>query len=1062
MNKLIDFFGRQGLFSGLILIYTMVVGIYTATVIQKEAFPNVQYDIIVVTTPFPGAAPEEAEKLITSPLEQELKEVTGIKKMTSISAEGRSMVTLQLDPDQTTMEEAKTDVQEVVDGFADLPDGAEDPVVTSAESKNQPIIEVYVAGDMDELEIRKKARFLEDEIERIREVAKVNSFGLRDLEIHVEAIPEKLSRYQISLNDLISAISAQNRSIPGGSFERVSSEDGLKKEFLIRTVGEFETIADIEKTVVRANDLAAGVRVRDVAKVRYALEKNTTLSRSKKGVAINLTVLKKEKADAIALVDNVKSLIDSLKNELGPQIEISYANDLSYFIRRRLKVLSGNLVIGLGLVLIVLSFFFPFKIALLTAIGIPFSFLGTMIFFNAAGISLNLLTMMGLIIVVGMLVDDAIVVVENSMRYIEKGMNSKEAAIKGTQEIWGPITAAVSTTIVVFLPLMFMSGIFGKFVKYLPMGVLSGLALSLFECFFILPHHIGWLLKGVKIGGTSQDGAIKLEATNKNRKKKLYEKVDELWRGKALKFYGVFLERTLRLRYLVVVLSMLLFVGTIGMAAKFMDFVLFPPEGVEIFLVKAEAPVGTTLDQTSKLIEPVEEVLKTLSDEELDTFVTKVGIQQQDPNDPNTKRGSHFAQIVVFLTPEPSRDRIAKEIIEDMREKTGKPPGLESIRFERINPGPPAGKPISIGVTSKEYKDILPAIEDLKAFLKKQEGVTDLADSHVLGKREIKVNVRPDELMAAGLTVTDLGTTVRAAYEGIEATQIKRLDEEVAVRVTWPKEQRNEVDSLKTLKVSNRLGNLIPITSVAKFSEDQGIANYEHEANERQVRVTGDVDTKVTSSLAVNGLVRDYIPELKKKHPKVNFVFGGEDFDTQESLASLVKTFAVALLGVFLILVVTFQSLTQALLVLFLTVPLGIIAVIWTFFIHGWPITFMGCLGVIALAGVIVNNSIVYVSFVNSARKNGVSHRQSLIDAGLMRLRPIVLTTFTTVVGILPTAYGIGGLDKFVVPIALALGWGMAFGSILTTVVFPASLAVLDDMVSFSRRIFKLENREVS
>ena len=621
------------------------------------------------------------------------------------------------------------------------------------------------------------------------------------------------------------------------------------------------------------------------------------------------------------------------------------------------------------------------------------------------------------------------------------------------------MTAAVATTMAVFMPLMFMTGIFGKFVRYLPMGVLSGLVFSLLECFFILPHHIGFLLqklpRGFRLGGEKAPSPEAVDDNPKPRRRKIYEITDDFWQNYALRLYERSLKGVLRLRYLVVGLAFSLFLGTIALAVKGMDFVLFPPEGVEVFMIRAEAPVGTPLEATEKLVQPIEDEVARLPKEELDVFITKTGVHQNDIQDPNTKRATNFAQIVVYLTPEPQRDRIAKEIIEDLRQKVGSPPGLIKVSFDRLNPGPPSGKPISIGVRAKSYKDILPAVDTLKEFLSGIEGVTDLTDSHVLGKRELRVVVDQAEAIAANLTVADIGTTVRAAFEGIEATQIKKLDEEVAVRVTWPEEIKDNTTAVENIRITNRMGNLIPITSVASFGEAQGVASYDHEANERQVRVLGDIDTTVTSSLNVNNQVREKLTEFKNKHPNVQFSFGGEDFDTQESLESLVKTFAIALLGIFLILVVTFQSMSQALLVLFLTVPLGIIAVIWTFFLHGWPITFMGCLGIIALSGVIVNNTIVFTSFVNNARKRGESNRDSLIEAGRLRLRPIFLTTFTTVAGILPTAYGIGGLDKFVVPIALALGWGMFFGSVLTTIVFPASLAILDDINGLLARAFK-------
>ena len=1053
MNRLIDFFARQGFFAVLILLYTIAMGSYVVFIIQKEAFPNIQRDMLVINTLFPGSSPTEIEKLITNPIEFELKEVIGIKKLISTSVEGRSDIVLELDPDQTTIMEAKQDVQEVIDRFDQLPAGAEDPLVTSIETKNRPVIKLVISGDetLDILEHREIARFIEKEMRKIPGVATIETYGIGDLEIHVEAFPKRLSFYQLTLADLVKAIADQNKAIPGGAIEENTSNG--KREILVRTVSEYEDVKDVENTVIRANDLVNAIAIKDVARVSYGLEKPVSLYRGNGRPAIYLTLTKKATSDAITLVDQIKKRVTELEPRFPGNIKVSYVDDLSYFIRRRLNVLVNNLSIGLTLVLIILSIFFPLKIALLTAIGIPFAFLGTLIFFHATGVSLNLLTMMGLIIVLGMLVDDAIVVIENTMRFVEKGYPAKEAAIKATCQIWQPVSAAVFTTIVVFLPLMFMSGVFGKFIALLPLGVLVGLALSLFECFFILPHHASFLTKKYA------DSKPK----KKRKRRRLHQITNHIWDTVCLRFYEKTLRWSLKIRYVNVLLAIVLFVSTVYLYNEKMKFVLFPPAGVEQFMVKIHAPVGTPLEETALLLRPLEKIVAGLPETELKDYITKVGIHQASATDPDFKRGSHLGLIFVYLTPENDRDRKAKEIIEDLRKQAGLPPGVDKISFERRGAGPRTGAPISIGVRSDEYENILPAVEEIKAFLAKIKGVSDLRDTHDIGKEELHVEVLQEEALAAGLTTADIGLSVRAAFEGVEATYIQKVDEEVAIRVTWPQTFKNSQRAVRRLNIPNNFGNLIPVTSVVDFSTYQGIATLKHEGNERQVEVRGDVDTKVVTSMDVNNRVKDILPSLREKFPLVNFFFGGENQDTEESLNSLQRAFIVAILSVFLILVLTFQKLSQALLVLFITVPLGITSVIWTFHFHDLPVSFLGCLGIIALSGVIVNNSIVFTSFVNEARRRGVDQVESILEAGKTRLRPIFLTTLTTVAGILPTAYGIGGLDPFLVPIALALGWGMFFGSFLTTVIFPSCLAVLDDLVWLTYKIFGLsENAEES
>ena len=1059
MNRLIEFFAKQGLFAVLILIYTLVMGVYVVFLIQKEAFPNIQRDVLRIETIFPGASPTETEKLVTNPIEQALKTVMGIKRLKSTSIEGRSYVSVELDPDQTTVFEAKQDVKEAIDRIERFPERAEDPIVVSLETKYRPVIKLVISTSdetVTPIELRNTARFVQDEIEKLSGVASIDAYGIGDLEIHVEAIPKKLSLYQLTLADITRAIASQNQNIPGGVIEQNTS-DG-KREVLVRTVNDYEDVKDIENTVVRSNDLVNAILIKDVANVSYGLERPVTLFRGNSKDSIYLTIKKKETSDSIRLVDAIKKRVEDLKPRLSQDIEFTFVDDLSYFIRRRLNVLINNLSIGLALVLIILSFFFPLKVALLTAIGIPFAFLGTLIFFHVTGVSLNLLTMMGLIIVLGMLVDDAIVVIENTMRYIEKGYSSTEAAIKATCQIWQPVTAAVCTTIVVFLPLMFMSGIIGKFIAILPLGVLSGLVLSLFECFFILPHHTSFLTRKYS---SKPANANSLTQTKKS-KKKLYQKVDYVWKNICVVLYERFLHFTLKLRYIAIIFSIVLLAATYFLYKEKMNFVLFPSSGVEAFMIKIQAPIGTPLENTVSLMRPIEKIVATLSDEELKDYITKGGIHQASASDPDFRRGSHLGLVFVYLTSTTERDRTADQIIKDLRDQIGQPPGIDTISFEKIRSGPSSGPAVSVGVRGNEYDGIMPAVQDLQEFLSQIEGVSDIRNTHDVGKEELHVKILQEEALAAGLSTEDIGLSVRAAFEGIEATYIQKLDEEIAIRVTWPDQFKSSKKSVQRLKIPNNFGNLIPITSVVDFGTHQGISTFKHEANERQVEVRADVNTNIITSLEINNQIREALPKLREKHPSINFSFGGEDQDTKESMGSLRRAFVVALLGIFMILVLTFQRLSQALLVLFITVPLGITSVIWTFFVHDKPISFMACLGIVALSGVIVNNSIVFTSFVNEARSKGVEKIQSILDAGKTRLRPIFLTTVTTVAGILPTAYGLGGLDPFVVPIALALGWGMFFGSFLTTILFPSWLAILDDITLFLFKMQSLFNKLLS
>lgn len=1034
MKGLIEFFVKQKVFGNLLTVVTIVLGIASMVLIRREVFPTVNFDIITVTTILPGASATQTEKLLTNPLEQDLKEVEGIKKLRSTSAENRSYIEVWLDPDQTTEEKGKSDVQDVVDRFTDLPDGAQKPVVTAVSTKLTPIIEVSVSSQVSDLELRKIAKRFEKELELVSGVARVEPRGLRDLEIRVELDLQKLARLRISLNDVILALKRQNLTVPGGVIEAESGEK------LIRASGEFKSVEDVEATVIRANELASAIRIRDVARVYYDLQKPEILNRTNAKDSISLTILKKETGDAITVVDQVKERVDALKARY-PQVEIEYVNDLSTFIRRRISILGSNLLIGLVLVLGILSLILQRRIALIVSIGIPFSFLGCMIIFYNWDYTINLISLLGLIIVSGMLIDDAIVVTDNAARLIDEGVDPETAAVEGTSQVWQAVTASVLTTVTAFLPMMFMSGIFGKFVKQIPLGVVFALLISLFEAFLILPAHLAaWAPSKKQLDA---EKAIK----KPGRLDRFLDRSSRFWDDAIVPRYLKFLKRAVERRYRSIAAIGALFIGTLMLAVFGMKFILFPPDGIEIFFVRAQAPVGTSLTRMAEIMKPLEAEIAKLPAVELERFVTNVGIQQEEPNDPNTKRGSEFAQIAVYLTPEEGRTRTAAEIIESLRSGVTKPEGLERLTYDRASGGPPVGKPISVGVRADEYEEIIPAMEALKKRIAKLDGVKDVTDSLIRGKPELTVEMQSAEAAAAGVSIDAIGAGLNVAYEGMEATKIRTLDEEVVVRVALPKKDRSTEATLGKVLVSNPMGNLVPLDEVARITRGQGLAVYTHEANLREVRVFGDVDTEVTTATAANAEIRKFLPEFQKEFPGVTFGFGGEDEDTQESMASLGRAFIVAFLGIFLILVATFKQILQPMLVV-VTIPLGMMAVIWALFVHGMPLSFMAMLGIIALAGVIVNNAIIFIDFVNQERLAGVDRFTSIYNAAQMRIRPIFLTTITTVLGLMPTAYGIGGLDAFVVPIAMALGWGLVFGSVLTAFVIPVALSILDDIES--------------
>jgi multidrug efflux pump subunit AcrB len=1024
MRKIFEFSVRQPLFVNLLTVLVFVAGLMALAGLNRDIFPNINLDIVVIGTSYPGATPKEVEKLITIPLEKELKEVSDIKEMISASVEGRSEIFIEIEPDAPNKDKVVSDVQRAVDKAKDLPDDLlDDPLVTEIEMRDHPVIEVSLSGTISEAEMIESARVIERMILDLPGISSVIRSGWRDEEIWVEVDPDKVNEYKLSLAEIVMALKRKNVSIPGGSIIIG------KTEKLVRTTGEFETAPEVEEVVIRANELGHWVHVKDVSKVSDNFEPHKIIHRTDGHRAINLIAVKKESADVIEVVNQVRRIAKDYE-EIAPEgLEIDLVNDFSYYVKRRLNVLVNNGWIGIILVVICLFLFLSSRIAFVTAIGIPMAFLMTFIVMSYSGLTINLLTMFGLIMVLGMIVDDAIIISENVYRRISEGMVPEEAAINGADEIWKPVVTTVLTTIAAFTPLMFMSGIIGKFVLYIPLVVIIALLASLAQAFIILPSHIVTIekLRHIKMFARLHTGLI-----------------SHLFDAFQAKYVRL-LKRIIKKRYLVVSIAVTFIIVSIYIGFVHVPFVLFPQRGIDAFFVRAKAPVGTPIEETERMINRVEAEVAKLPESEMDNFITQVGVVQQDANDRESERASHVAQIQVILKPESERDMTSEELVEILRKNTKGFDEFDEISFENIRPGPPVGKPVMVRIRGDDLGELDGIADEMKAYLKTIEGVSDIRDDYERGKDEVQVKVDERIASRADIGVEDIALTVRTAVDGAIATTIKKAEEEIDVRVRLPDEWRYREGVLDKIFIPNKMGYLVPIKEVVSFEDSRGINAIRHYDRKRTVTVTANVDEKTATSVGVTKAIAEKFEDLPKEHPGVSLYFGGEFEKTEESLRDLKMAMVVAAFVIIIILVFEFQSLLQPLIVL-LAVPYGFVGFTWAFVAHLEPKSFIAMMGVVGLAGVVVNNSIVFIDFVNKARAAGHSSQSSLVEAARLRLRPIMITTITTVLGLLPVAYGIMGSDPFLKPMALAIGWGLAFATTCTLLVTPALYAVIDDI----------------
>jgi multidrug efflux pump subunit AcrB len=713
-------------------------------------------------------------------------------------------------------------------------------------------------------------------------------------------------------------------------------------------------------------------------------------------------------------------------------------DDRSIIIRNRLDVLSNNLLQGIALVIIVLSLFLSLKVSLLVSLSIPLSFLATIALFYITGMSFNVVSLIGLIIVSGLLTDNAVVVVDNFSILRKKGMPPLEAAVEGTRQVWRSITASTLGIVIAFLPMLFMTGIFGKIITAIPVGVIIALLMSLLVSFFVLPAQMAHFVRDPQSDESGRQNAW-IQAVSS---------IAHWWDDVVAVKYRSVLKRIVQARYAVVVAVLIFTFGLLAVLLHSSKKVLFPAEGIEAFYIDTEVKAGVPLATHAKWVEPLEAAVRQLPENELLHFNTTIGVRTEGPGDPDAKRGDQYGRVKVFLTPESERSRVAAEIIDDLRAKIGKPEGFAQLSFGRVRAGPPVGSPISVGIRGENFDRINELARRVKEFIASLPGASDLQDSFNPGKEELQILLKQEEVAAAGLQPQQVARAVLAAYEGIEATSIRRLEEEVEVRVQYPLAYREKLDSINDLLISGPNGSLIPLKNLASWSLQPSLASISHEGFKRQVKITGDIDTNLNDADRVADAIRAKVPEWKKDFPEMEFFFGGEDQDTKESFQALGRAFFVAMIGIFMVLILTFGRFIQPLLIL-ITVPFGALSAMIAFAFHGLPLSFFGMLGVISLAGVIVNNAIVLIDFVNQERESGLDRFESIYEAGSRRLRAIFLSTITNIVGVIPTAYGFGGEDKFVIPIAIALGWGLALGAVLTAVFFPAFLAVSDDLSLF-------------
>ncbi len=1014
----------------MLMIIIIIFGLYAWINLPRELTPEIALQSAVVTTLYPGASPEEVEKLVSAPIEDAIEEnVNKIDLLFSTSSEGRSVIAVNFEEmSDRDFDKELENLRTAVEQVNELPEEIlDDPRIEDLDiSSGFPMLTIVVGGNISETQMRDIAENLKDEILDIKNIASVRIAGFREREIWIEVNPNRLKAYQIPIASVVTAIGASNLNLPAGTMELGNTE------FMVRTMGEFANPDKIGETIIAVQPTGTPLRLNDVATVSDTYEETRTLSRINGSPSISLSVQKKTEGNIIALVAELRELIEQRRRDLPEGAELTAVNDYSVVLKERLGILETNAFFGLVLVVLMLLLFIGWRNALFAALGIPVAFMATFWFMSIAGYTLSGVSLFGLILVVGIVVDDAIVVIENIYRHIEAGKSPKVAAIRGAEEVGWPVLAASLTTICAFGPLMFMSGVSGQFMRVVPIMAILVLIASLFEVFVILPAHV------------SEWGKAENRKARTNR-----------WFELVRNRYVKVLKITIRWRYAFV--GSVLFIGLIACVGAFLvlDKELFPGEDFPQFYVRAEMPISYGIQETAGVIAQIEKVAKELPSTEVAAIVSNIGLHTLTSGlIRGVAYGSNFGEVIVELTPKQERIRGVDEIIADLRTKTATISGIEQLNFITQEGGPPQGEDVEVKVKGPRFENLTEFAAVLQTSLTQMDGVYDIYDDFRTGKSELRIYLKPEKAHQYGLTTFQVAQTVRTAIEGAKATTYREADEAIDVIVKYEEDTLNNLAELNNLLIATPTGAIVPLKDVADIVEEKGYADIRRFGGERAISVYASVDRAKTTPVKVNQELISAFANVESLYPGYQLDFRGLFDQVMESFSELWKLFIVGLLLIYVVLGAQFKSFIQPIIIMF-AVPFGMIGAMVGLLLSNATLSIVAMFGIVALAGIVVNDSIVLIDFINKYREDGYNKWYAILKGGSVRLRPIILTSLTTIIGLIPMAIGLGGKSPIWMPMANTIIFGLSVATLMTLFVMPALYAITADL----RRIF-LKNPE--
>ena len=1047
-----EFSIKNPLIVNFLLAAIVVIGVLSWRSMPQEMFPIIERDLVEIRTKFDGAPPIEIERQVTIPIEKEVEDFDEIDEIRSTSLEGVSTVILKLKPG-SDIDEVVRESRSTVDAMDDLPEDIETPRIRRIKS-NFPVLSVSVHGDVSEADLIENGKRVKKLLQKIDGVAGVNIAGEREWEVWVTVDPYEIAARNVSLSEIRAALASNLMDQPGGSLSAVEGDIQLRG---VSAAPDIEAVKDI---AVRANAGGGQLRIGDIADVGMRLEMLQTRARFNGRASLNLIVTKDAEASTIEVANEIKALLKDLAVQLPPAVRAGYHSDLSIYVKTRLQTVFSSGLIGLAMLLLSLYLLLNLRVAAITALGIPVSFLVAVICLKYAGFTINMVSLFAFLIALGMIVDDAIIITENIYRHIEEGEPTMQAALRGTREVIAPVCASTLTTIAAFLPIFAIGGTMGQFVIVIPIVVSAALIGSLIEALLILPSHANLILRDRPAAAASAATAA-TPATAAGGGPQIPGRWHEF-----LGHYRRYLRWAVKNRYLVSVIAVCVLAVAVTIAVTRVPFQLFGHIEVDQFFVNIEAPSNYSIEESGALAETIErEILAAFDghEHELDVLLTNIGLLLEGRIQ-RSRIGENYIQFSVtlerreprgfvekFVVPLVSlkfdqqgrRKRDTEAIIALVRERVGRLPGVKRFSILRTEAGP-AGSDVSISLAGPDLETLENYADEMESFLASLQGVSDARHDMEPGKLEFRYRLN-EHGRRLGLTQREIAEAVRTGYLGLETVHVNWGDERYPVRLIFTEDIRNDSSRLSELPITLADGKVVYFSEVADMQLDRGFNQLIRLDERRIATVDAEIDQKKTTALQIYDAVSKHFTPIYQTRPGYQMVYRGEKKEASESFSGIFEAGVIALFLILFILVVLFRSLLDPLLII-LTIPFGMVGVVFGHLLLGYNLQFVSVIGILALSGIIVNDSLIMIDCIKRMRRDGETREDAVVLSSCRRSRPILLTTVTTFLGVSPLIFFASGQTAFLSPMAISLGFGLVVATVLILVVLPCFYLVADDL----------------